>query len=131
MYHFGIALEELRQRYGEVTSWRNKDIAKVLRAVNNEFQKTFPASKYVRHAVGHAVELFSTAEKRKVNAVKGYGMYFYNVVGNTFSMTINGKVETLELSKATYCKLHEYMVRIFDAFEPIASAAVDSQSRPN
>jgi hypothetical protein len=130
IYHFVKSIEAINKQIGRCPTLRVRIDHRKKRVANKLLNSRFPRFDAVRHAVAHAGELAKSPEKREVNSVegpynfagiefgKGSKIFFQNMLlDRIYANTFKGKVESYEISQATYNALVSVRVRYYDAFE--------------
>lgn len=100
-----------------------------LKAARRQFEDGFKSHHLLRHAVGHAAEIFQTREAIKQHAAVGMhlgGGRFYqrgNLLYRTLSYTIDGKEASVPITRDTLATLERLAVQTFEGFAPVSWSA--------
>lgn len=117
IYHFFMNLnginEQLRLECPELLSvipqHRFKTISRLRKKYFKEFEK-------LRHAIGHRGELQSSLKEFIRNSLDGFLFLPSLLEGRTFSMTIEGRAVSYDISDETLSRLREIQADLFAAF---------------
>lgn len=131
IFHFGKAMEGIKASIRTCPSVEAKMDRSLLRSATNLFRTSFPNFEAVRHGVAHAAELDRDEKARKANAHNGTyetehikigvhveGLTIRTLIGRTFTVTVNQKIVSYDLTTNTLGQLEAVKSEFFLAFKP-------------
>jgi hypothetical protein len=133
LYHYGVALEAARN-FLYLSPTVESDVDKAtMKACSKEFERHFPFSEKVRHAIAHAADNFGTLKKAKENAARSSYKRDFVVVGeeagatgaaiiqealsdHRFLNSISGSIVEYAVTEETVATVLAITVRFYSAF---------------
>jgi hypothetical protein len=132
LYQFGWTLTvSIPDALRRCPTFMAKIDASKLREVRRKFEEGFRTHHLLRHAVGHAAELFQTREDIERHAAVGRhlgGGRFYqrgNLLYRTLSYTIDGKEASVAITRDTLATLERLTTETFEGFAVVSFPNVD------
>jgi hypothetical protein len=142
IYHFSILLKALRSSLRYVPTLKASINHQLLRTASRQFNRDFPDTETMRHAIAHQAELVEDLAALRSNIIVGDGSYITKNVwieagksamfqdyleGATYYNAIDGKMVKFDITKQSQDKLIKARDDYFAAFDNIRKSSDAAQ----
>lgn len=131
IYHFGRTAEGLKSSLSRCPSLNSQVDHQILRNSRNRFDAAFPDNIEIRASVAHVADFSQSLDKKMKHAIKGVfnkGRFLSknpdgttwlpgNMNERSYTVTINGRVCSYDLSHENAARLREIKKQIYSAFD--------------
>lgn len=135
IYHFGMAIQLISRNFATCPTLLSLVDRKYLRMARRRMNEVFPRFEIIRHAVAHSTEIMNQQSIHGTHSISGpyeiapginVGPDISLMLGGTlknqeFLWTVDGKLQSYEISKATLDGMTDVRIDIYAAFSPAES----------